>query len=82
MTGTCATAVLVVLFKTPSSTHSSQAHHRAPAGVATAQASRTGDNCAGATRRRPAGTLPFDQTPAGGDWPEMDQAAGQDDGWD
>ena len=34
-------------------------------------------------RSPPQGTLPFDRTPAGGDWPDMDQTAGQGaDGWE
>ncbi len=33
-------------------------------------------------RSPPQGTLPFDQTPGGGDWPDMDQSAGTGDGWE
>lgn len=33
-------------------------------------------------RSPPQGELPFDQTPGGGDWPDMDQSAGQGDGWE
>ena len=33
-------------------------------------------------RSPPQGSLPFDQTPGGGDWPDMDQSAGTGDGWE
>ncbi len=33
-------------------------------------------------RSPPQGELPFDQTPGGGDWPDMDQSASQGDGWE